>query len=148
MVLALSELLDRIRPVGAPGAPDEGERLRDADREAQEYVEIAALIRTFENEAEAVVAAARAEAGQHRRRADERIAEIRAGLPDRIATARATTLETEHQRSAEEQAQLSADTAVEIARIQECADTEVARLAQAAIELIWSLADAESSSEV
>jgi hypothetical protein len=42
MVLRLSELLERIRPAGTPGAPTEGELQRRDDRRAAEIKNITA----------------------------------------------------------------------------------------------------------
>jgi vacuolar-type H+-ATPase subunit H len=145
MVLALSELLDRIRPAGAPGAPTEGEHLRDAGIEEREFADLAALIRTFEDEADAILNDARTEAAQRRRRAEERVRQINTGLPDRIAIARAEVTETSHRKGDEAREHLVADAGDRITRMLATADERIPRLVDAAIDVIWSALDHAST---
>jgi hypothetical protein len=48
MVPRLSELLERIRPTGAPGAPTEGEGQRHREQQAREVAALTDVLRSFE----------------------------------------------------------------------------------------------------
>ncbi len=140
MVLALSELLERIRPAGAPGAPTEGERQRDeADRRAELAV-VAEVIATFVAEADAIVESARSESDAIRGEADRRVERLRQQLPDRIARAEALTMTTHDQRLGDERAVVLEQARREIERIDAAAAENTPRLVEKALETIWSMA--------
>lgn len=83
----LSEILERIRPAGAPGASAEGEGRREQDHFEHETAAIAAALAEFEAEASVLVEAARREASEILEDGERRARQIRARLPDRIAVA-------------------------------------------------------------
>jgi hypothetical protein len=86
--LRLSDLLERIRPAGAPGASSEGESRR-ADAELEELGAVARALARLDAEADAVIEAARTEAAEVRAAGDERARRALAELPDRVAAAEA-----------------------------------------------------------
>ncbi len=89
MPLRLSELLERIRPSGTPGAPSEGQQQRiDADR-AEELAELAEVLRQYEEEADALVAAANERASGRVQAAEREARQIRSGLADQVAVVQA-----------------------------------------------------------
>ena len=88
-MLRLSELLERIRPAGAPGAAAEGDDQHRRNILAAEIADIERALAAFEHEADQLVATAREEAEQLRRDGDRRADQIRAGLADRVAVAQA-----------------------------------------------------------
>jgi hypothetical protein len=146
MVLRLSELLERIRPAGAPGAPGEGERLREEAVEARELAEIAAVLKVFEDEADKIVAAGQEQAGRIRQRAERQANQIRAGLPDRIATAQANATEESQHRGEAERSRLAEEVATEVARLETLSQEHVPRLVSAAVDAIWACLGAAESS--
>jgi len=84
---SLSELLERIRPAGAPGAPAKGgPGGRDEGRD-RELADLVAVLAAFDEEAAAVVAEARRRADERRAEAALEAGAIRAGLADRLARA-------------------------------------------------------------
>jgi hypothetical protein len=147
MVMRLSELLDRIRPAGAPGAASEGEyqRARDA---LDEIAGIAELLRSFEAEADAVITAGHDEAEQLRRRAERRVHEIHAELPDRLAMAGTGSA---RQAEVEGDARLEGiadETDRVIRELRSRAAGRMPRLVDAALEVVWqSLPTAAVSNE-
>ena len=119
-MLSLSELLDRFRPAGSPGASsDVGGAIVGGPP-----AELAAIIeelREYESEAAALVGAARADAARLRAEANGRIREIRATVPEACATAEAEA--ATHQRQEFESS---------ISEVQSEADREIERLRAAA----------------
>ncbi len=74
--------LERIRPIGTPGAPADATPLRE-QAALDEIADIKALLAVFETEADAVVAAAHQRAARIRSEADQSAQRIRADIPDR-----------------------------------------------------------------
>ena len=87
----LSELLERIRPAGAPGASTEGERVALRVRREDEVASIVAILTEFEADADATIAAARRDAEHIVSDGQRRAREILARTGDRVATVRADT---------------------------------------------------------
>lgn len=142
MPVRLSELLDRIRPAGSPGAPTEGEQQRRSSERAAEVEAIELLLATFEREADEVVAAAAEQADRIRRRADDAARRRRATVPDRIADAERETASQASQRSESLRERVESETEAEIARLLDQADHLIPTLVASATELIWDAAAA------
>lgn len=147
MASRLSELLDRIRPAGTPGAPsDQVSQRRQAT--AGEIAALASLLARLEEEADAVVADARAEAGRMRADAERRAAQIRADLPDRLAVAEASGSGSSGADADGEVARLSADSEREIEQLRSRAEPRMGGLVDEAIAVVWGLIPTTRSTEV
>jgi len=134
----LSELLERIRPAGAPGAPTEGELQRRRDHRAGEIAPITAILASFEADAEALVTSAQAEADHLRSEGRRRTDEIRLGLADRVALAEAQAAQIFEERHGDDTARLRGEAAQAIDHLNERADAEIPGLVDEVIGLIWS----------
>ncbi len=139
----LSELLERIRPAGAPGAPTEGEQQREEVDRAREIADIASTLTVFEEEADSAVAAAADHAAELRRDAERQARQIRSGVADRIAASRTAAVQGYEQRIEAEQAQVTEQIATEIARLKARAEVRIPPLVDAAMQTIWSIVPAE-----
>jgi hypothetical protein len=89
MAPSLSELLERFRPAGAPGAPGRGRGEEPEDLRARELADVLAILERFDTEAAAIVAGAEREAADRVAEAARRAGVIRAELPDLLAQAAA-----------------------------------------------------------
>lgn len=138
MVLRLSELLERIRPAGAPGAPTEGEVQRRDGRRASEIETIAAILSSFEEEADAIVAAAQDEAETIRSRGHSRVRDIAAALPERKAVAEAEAAHLSERRDQLEAERLQNETDSTISRLEATAEARTPPLVEELMEVIWS----------
>ena len=138
MVLRLSELLERIRPAGTPGpALEHGESRRRA-RLDQELADVAPLLADFERDADRLRDAAAAEADGLRRDAERRARQIRSGLPERIAVARAQTSEALDRASHDEQDEIAQETERTLSRLRRSADEGRAALVDEVVDTIWA----------
>ncbi len=137
-MLRLSELLERLRPSGTPGAPTEGEQQRRHEQQEHEIAALTMTLRGFEAEADQLLAAGHAEADRLRSEGEQRAHAIRAQLPDRIAIARAEAVQQDEQRGPSEITDVERDAEQEIARIGAVADTRIPQLADAVVATIWS----------
>lgn len=147
MVLRLSELLERIRPAGTPGAPTEGEKQRDQLAQHREISDIAAALAAFDTEADALIAAASAEAAEIDRDAERKAREIRAAVPDRIAAIQAATARGHEKQDDAEQTQVVDQTGSEVARLTSQAAALTPRLVAAVTEAVWAIAELETPPE-
>ncbi len=138
MVLRLSELLERIRPAGTPGAPTEGELQHRDDRRAGEIESITAILSSFETEADAIIATARNEADQLRSRGRSRARDAASGLPDRMAIAEAEAAHLLEQRDRVETDQLNSQTELTISQLRAQAEVRTPLLVEEIMEVIWS----------
>ena len=138
MAPRLSELLERIRPAGTPGAPSEGERQRRDARRADEIAKVTAVLAALEAEADAVVAEAVQEADRLHSDASRHVQEIAARLPDRIAVAEAEAARLREDLDQIEVEKLRDDAAESIAHLRERADVEIPRLVDEIVEVVWS----------
>jgi vacuolar-type H+-ATPase subunit H len=138
MALRLSELLERIRPAGAPGALTEGERQRDRDHRAREIAPITIVLASFEAEADALVRTALAEADRLRSEGRRRAHEIRAEVPDRIAVAEASAAQTYEEYGRDEMTRLRSQAAQTIAQLHDRSEIEIPGVVAEVIEVIWS----------
>jgi hypothetical protein len=147
MVLRLSELLERIRPTGAPGAPTEGEGRRRREHRAGEVAAVTSILSSFEADADALVAAARAQAEQVRAEGERRARDVRAALPERLAVAEAREAHAHEGRDRVEMGRLRDEADETVGRLRERADAEVPRLVDEVTEIIWSQVRADAVSE-
>jgi multidrug efflux pump subunit AcrA (membrane-fusion protein) len=136
--LRLSELLERIRPAGAPGAPTEGERKRRRADRADEIADLAALLETFEADADAKITAARAESDRIRAAGQERARDIRSGLPDRLAIAQSHAIRDHAGYDRAQEDRIRSDADIEINLLQARADADIPELVNKTIGVIWS----------
>ena len=136
MTVRLSELLERIRPAGAPGAPADARPQRERAA-LDEIAEIAALLVDFEAEADAVVAEAHEHAATIRAGAKRTAQEIRAGTPDRVAAARAGWTAADEARTDTIAEQIAVDAGAEVAALWEQADID--RVVDEAVASLWQL---------
>jgi vacuolar-type H+-ATPase subunit H len=139
MVLTLQQLLERIRPAGAPGAPTEGERQRRRDNRADEIAEVTALLAEFEAEAAATVEAAELEAKRECDQARQTARKLTATLPDRVATASAEVSESDEYLIATTELELQTETDREVARLLDQAESRLPLLVDQAIDVIWNV---------
>jgi hypothetical protein len=138
MVLRLSELLERIRPAGTPGAPTEGELQHRGDRRAAEIAAITAILTSFETEADLLVATARTEADQVRSRGHSRVRGTAAAVPDRMAVAEAESAHLLERRDRVETEQLHSQTELAISQLRVQAEARTPFLVAEIMEVIWS----------
>jgi hypothetical protein len=145
MPTRLSELLERIRPAGAPGAPHEGERQRQADDRAGEITDVLELLVDFEAEARTVLADGHKEADRVRSNAHRRAATGRASLPDLMARAEAEAAHRDDRGLDDREETIRQRADEDIERLEARADAEIRRLADRAVEIIISsILDTES----
>lgn len=138
MASRLSELLDRIRPAGTPGAPsDVISQRRQAT--AGEIAELSMALSRFDDEADGIIADARVQADRARADAERRVEEIRADLPDRIAVAESSGLRSADDGIDDEVARVSAESEREIERLRSQAEPRLALLVDEAVSVVWAL---------
>jgi vacuolar-type H+-ATPase subunit H len=147
-MLRLSELLERLRPTGTPGAPTEGEQQRHRELREREIATVTATLERFEAAAEQVIATGRAEADRVRQDGERQAARIRAQLPDRIAIARAHATRDDEEHGDDEIARVRHEADDEIARIEADAQTQIPRLVDAVVATIWSTIAAATNDTV
>jgi hypothetical protein len=137
-MLRLSELLERLRPAGTPGAPTESERQRQHELQEHEIAAVSTRLRAFEAEAEQLVAAGRAEADRLRRDGERHAQLVRAQLPDRVAIARANVSQQDEDDGDREIVDVERNAKRQIAQIEADADTRIPQVADAVVATIWS----------
>ena len=136
-MVRLSELLERIRPAGSPGAAAEDDEQHRRSILDAEIADLALTLAGFEQEAEQIVATAREEAEQLRRDGERRAERTRAGLADRLAVARTSRTEPEHV-DAERNAVLDA-TRRDADELRRVAEERVPALVETIVHSIWSM---------
>lgn len=136
-MLRLSELLERVRPAGSPGAAAEGdEQHRYAILEA-EIADLSQHLAAFERDADRRVAEAREEAERIRRDGRRRVEQISAERADRVARARATGM-------AQDREDTERDTIVDAARrdaerLRRDATARIPAAASSIADSIWAV---------
>jgi len=135
----LSEVLERIRPAGAPGASAEGAGRREQDRFEHDTAAIAAVLAEFEAEADLVIEAARREAAEIREQAERRVQQITSGLPDQIAVALAAAKEQHLAGADEELARARDESLSKVERLRTQAAEGTDRVIDAVVTTIWSI---------
>lgn len=138
MPQTLSELLERIRPAGTPGAPSEGEGDREQNDQDREIGPVVRALAMYEAEANQIIAAAHDRAAQIRTDGALRSERIQAGLPTRIADAQTAADRHRRDEAEEDRARLASDAAGEVARLDSVATERIDALVERAVALIWS----------
>jgi len=141
-VLRLSELLERIRPAGTPGAAAEGDEQHRRNILQAEIADVAAVLDDFEREADELVVTAHHDAERIRRDGERRAEEIRAGLADRLAVARASGTESDDSDAEREAIVEAARRDAERLRLD--AATRIPALADTIVESIWATLPTET----
>ena len=137
MVTRLSELLERIRPIGTPGAPADATPQRE-QAALDEIADIRTLLAAFETEADAVVAAAHQRAAGIRSEADQAAQQIRADIPDLVAVARTGWTTDAEQRADETVERVNADADRQVAALG--IDARMDRVVAEVVDALWQLA--------
>ena len=137
MARRVSELLERIRPVGTPGPPSDGEQVRRRTRRERELEDVVAIVAGFEREAEALVEAARSDAERTHAAAAERAREIRAGRDERIAVAGAEAAQQDAETAAAQRAEIEEAAERDRAAVRARSEQLIPALVREATELIW-----------
>jgi hypothetical protein len=138
MVSRLTELLERIRPAGSPGAPTEGERSQYRERRETELAALIRVLHEFEAEAAAVVSSAEARAVEIRRDADTEARRVRAGIPQLVAGAESARDQLDMPADVAERNRIAEQSTTEIERLHSAADERIPALVDAVVDLIWS----------
>ena len=137
-MLRLSELLERIRPAGTPGAPTEGAQQHLRDLQDREIADINVLLREFEAEADQALAAAHEEAARLRSEGERQAHRLRAGLPDRVAVAQAAAAQRSTHRSGAELEEVVDNADRAVAQIRSQSTDRMPALVDAVVAMIWS----------
>jgi len=138
----LTELLERIRPAGAPGAAATGEQATDTGRDI-ELADVAAVLAEFEAEVDDIEADAHARTREVRREADRTAESITAEIPDRVAVARAEAARDEERRGHVETARLTDEARRDADRRRAAALAGLDDLVASAVARIWALTEDE-----
>ena len=141
-MLRLSELLERIRPAGAPGAAAEGDEQHRRSILHAEIADVDRVLDDFEREADQLVVTARHEAEQIRQDGERRAEQIRSSLADRLAVARAGG--TESNDSDAEREAIVETTRHDAERLRLDAGTRIPALADTIVESIWAALPTEA----
>jgi cell division septum initiation protein DivIVA len=140
MVLSLSELLERIRPAGAPGVAVDGEQSPE-QLAAAEIADLAELLRAAEAEADLTLSGAHRRAERIRDEADEQVRRIRDDLPSRVAAAHVAGAALPTRRRDAELSRISDDTTREIDRLDTQAVTRLPLIVESVMAHIWDALD-------
>jgi vacuolar-type H+-ATPase subunit H len=147
VALRLSELLERIRPAGTPGAAAEGAP-RDRQLTADEVAELAGALAVLEREADQMLAAARVQAAKIIAEGERTARAVGADLPDRLAVARSEASRAHDAARDAETERIAADAVAEIARLRDRFAERAPVLVAAALDAVWSIAPTGASDEV
>ena len=136
MASRLTELLDRIRPAGTPGAPSDPVP-RHEQAVAAELAGLATVLAGFDAEVDDILADARAEAERLRVEAERRAQQLRGDLPDRIAVAEATALDSTPEHDDPDGERFERECDEQVRRIRARASALAPELVERAIAVIW-----------
>lgn len=134
MVVRLSELLDRIRPAGAPGAPTDTEPQRELAA-SEETASLTRAIAELEAEADEIVADARARADSIRVDGERAARRVRSELAERVAIATAEAADEAASATTDLAASITSDSDAQVEELWATADPD--RLAADIVDLIW-----------
>ena len=137
MVMRLSELLERIRPIGTPGAPADATPQRE-QAALDEIAGISVFLAAFEAEADALIAAAQQQAAGIRSEAERAAQRIRDDVPDLVAVARTGWTTTVEQRADETVERLAAAADEQVAALG--AHAQIDRVVDDVVDALWQLA--------
>jgi vacuolar-type H+-ATPase subunit H len=143
----LSDLLERIRPAGTPGAPVEGEVRRREESRERELIDVLTSLSSFEREAAAIVARARADAELIHRAALTRARAVRARQPERVAAAGAETVNAEHLAGERLRAEVLAAAEHHRDALRARAEDEMPTLVDEVVDAVWSWVDSAPDEE-
>lgn len=143
-MLRLSELIERIRPAGSPGAAAEGAEQHDRALREAEIADLAQLLAEFERESDRLVEDARQDAHRIRRDGERRVDQIFAGRADRVARARAAGIDPD--RDDVERDTIAHTARREADRLRQDAAARLPEMATAIVASIWSVLPAEGRS--
>jgi len=137
MVLSLTQLLERIRPAGAPGVAADGEQSPE-QLAAAEISSLVALLCAAEAEADLLVADAHERAERIRDDADLQVRRIRDGLPARVAAAHVAGAALPARHRDAELCRIANATTHQIDRLDTQAVTRLPLIVDAVTAHIWS----------
>ncbi|MEZ5094371.1 hypothetical protein [Nocardioides sp.] len=146
MASRLSELLERIRPAGAPGAAEDHTTRRAAGA-AEELAALRAVLATAEAEAAEIVANATTGAAALEARADARAQQLRDATADRAATAAARAA-AEAAGPDPELAEIRRRATERTDLLRSHAESRVPELVAQVVDDLWLLAAAPGPGEV
>jgi len=138
-MLRLSELLERIRPAGSPGAAAEGDEQHRREILDDEIGDIARLLGEFEQEADQIVDEADREVVRIRQEGERKAHEIRARRADRVAVAEADAATARQDEGANDCDEILAASRERIAGMEGRAAGRMAEMVDAVIETIWTV---------
>lgn len=147
MALTLSELLERIRPVGSPGAPADGERSRLERDRARELAGVTELLAAFERDAAAVVSAAEDRAHRSVAAARDGARGAMADMSERAAVAGAAIVAAGERDEEAGIRDVRDDAAREVERIVARADERIPAIVAAAMEVILAVGRVETGGD-
>ncbi len=136
--MRLSELLERIRPAGAPGAAGEGEQQRRRENRDRELAEIVAALQHPERAAADSVVQAQQSAERLHADANRSIAKLRVELPQQLAVQRTIVSSTDDTALDDEHRRILGQGRDEAARITQQAAAGTPTLVSVALDSIWS----------
>ena len=134
----LSDLLERIRPAGAPGAATEATTQR-ARAAAEEIGAVTVVLAGFDEAARDVVAAARAEAVTIRAAAEHEARRIAAERPDRVAEASSAQVVPPAGAEDEEPARLAIEAQRRIAELRAATGARADPVVRDALAAVWGM---------
>ncbi len=137
----LSDLLERIRPAGAPGAATEATTQRERDA-GEEVDAVRAVVARFAQEAESMIAAAQADAARIRAEGEDHARKIAAQVPDRVAAAGAGAVAEPGPADEAERARIAAVAADRIDGIRAGGRAATRPVVERAIAAIWAMVTA------
>ncbi len=136
--MRLSDLLERIRPVGAPGAASEGEQQRQREDRERELAELIRALHSTEVEAAQQVACAERDTAATQAATAHAVAKLRAGLPDLLAVQRTETFSDQGVTIEREGIRVIELARNEADRVTAQAAAGMPELVAAALQSIWS----------
>jgi cell division septum initiation protein DivIVA len=143
MVLRLSELLERIRPTGAPGGASESEQSRE-QLTARETADVARALTAYAAEADLVLSRAHKHAQQIREESEQQSRHVRSDLSDRLAAAHVEGAALPTRRRDAELSRIDDEAEREIARLDAQAANRLPAMVDDAMALIWNAVEAEN----
>ena len=136
--MRLSELLERIRPAGAPGAASEGEQQLRRENREKELADIIAALSHPEQTAADLLTKAQQRAELMQTETSRSIAKQRAALPEQLAVQRTATLGTADADLDDERDRILRQASDEAGRITQQAASGTPSLVTAALDSIWT----------
>ncbi len=142
MASRLSELLDRIRPAGAPGAPTDAEPRREFAA-SEETARLVRLLECLESEADDVIAAADRDAATIRAEARQAADAVRSARAERVAVASAEVRDVRDRDADAASAAVDADAEARIAELRAAVDLDA--VADRVVDVVWRTVEEAAS---